>query len=296
VKIDAALAETALRDQVASVLRCSVLEAAFGVHRLANSTMMRAVKAVSTYRGRDPRDFTLFAFGGNGGIHAAALARELQMTRVVVPPAAGVFSAVGLLLADFEVSESAAFLRPMSTAMLGDAVVEFARLENRVLDELGRSAPVTATWRADLRYAGQAFELTVEIDPAHAGDAELESSIRTAFEHEHRRNYGHVQPHGEIQFVTLRVTGSLPHGGARNLAPPAAANPALESSRQVYFGAQEGLRETPVVARAALGADARPGPLIVEEYGGTTVVPPDASAVLDTFGNIVITFNASHPS
>jgi len=292
VPIYGALAETVLREQVADKLGCSVLDAAFGVHRLVNSTMMRAVKAVSTYRGRDPREFTLFAFGGNGGIHAAALARELQMTRVVVPPAAGVFSAVGLLLADFEVSESAAFLRPMTPELIAEAVAAFEALDARVLKELSSGDAATTFWRADLRYAGQAFELPVTIDRHGVAPRELAATIRAAFEREHLRSYGHLQHNGEIQFVTLRVTGAIPHGGARHLKQALPIS-SVETSRLVYFGAPAGLIDTPVIPRAGLQASARPGPLIIEEYEGTTVVPPDASAFLDTFGNIVINFNAS---
>ena len=106
--------------KLADRLGGDVLEVAHGVHRIANATMMRAVKAVSTYRGRDPREFILFAFGGNGGIHAAALAAELQMKSVIVPPAAGVFSAVGLLCADHEAVRSIAFLRPLDATSVAE--------------------------------------------------------------------------------------------------------------------------------------------------------------------------------
>src|SRR5882724_6364056 len=144
-------------------LKMNLLEAAHGIHRLANSTMMRAVKAVSTYRGRDPRDFTLFAFGGNGGVHAAALAFELQMRRVIVPPAAGVFSAVGLLCADLETVRSAAFLRPLNAESMVEASRHYLALEQQAIAELGVNEGVTVRWRAELRYAGQGFELSVDL-------------------------------------------------------------------------------------------------------------------------------------
>lgn len=294
VRIDAALADTAYRG-IAKRLNASVLDAAFGVHRLANSTMMRAVKAVSTYRGRDPREFALFAFGGNGGIHAAALARELQMSRVIVPRAAGVFSALGLLLADFEVAETAAFLAPLEPARIGEAIAKLKMLETRVLDELGadaKTADIALAWRADLRYAGQAFELAVDV-PRRVGSGDRVAAIRAAFESEHLRSYGHIQENGDIQFVTLRVTGAIAHEGASALAPLVAEPNGKEGTRPVYFGPEFGLLETPVVVRAALVGIERRGPLIVEEYEGTTVVPPDASAAVDPAGNIVITFTAS---
>jgi N-methylhydantoinase A len=343
VPIDADRAHSALESRVANVLQCSVLDAAFGVHRLANSTMMRAVKAVSTYRGRDPRDFTLFAFGGNGGIHAVALARELQMRRVVVPPAAGVFSALGLLLADFEVTESRVWMSPLEAGALPGLLAEFQALETKVLDELDHDPAVRLSWRCDLRYAGQAFELPVVLErdrmrvilgaadaaavaavvtdmKRDAGDAAadtaspsaseaaanaatlLSAEIREAFETEHRRSYGHIQDNGAIHFVTLRVIGTIPHGGATRLTGvrrSGAAHPS-EAVRDVYFGAESfagaGMHATPVIARDALSATPRKGPLIIEEYEGTTVVPPDADAMLDSFGNIVIHLRTEDPS
>ncbi len=287
VPIDAELSRAAL-GRVAALLGRDVLDVAHGVHRLANATMMRAVKAVSTYRGRDPRDFTLFAFGGNGGIHAAALAAELDMTRVIVPPGAGVFSAVGLLFADFEVSHSLAWRHQLDDDA-GDALgAALTSLQAKVLAEMRSDIPVRLRWRADLRYRGQGFELPVEIASGPVTGATI-AAIRTAFEAEHVRSYGHTLHDHPIDFVSLRATGVLPPRGPgkigsvrRPVAPPA-------SNRQVYFGENHGLFDTPVIDRAALGTQVRAGPLVIEEYEGTTIVPPGASAMLDAHDNIVIT-------
>src|SRR5882724_10994119 len=172
VPIQSDLSHAAVQ-RVAASLGMPLLETAHGIHRLVNSTMMRAVKAVSTYRGRDPRSFTLFAFGGNGGVHAAALAHELQMRRVIVPPAAGVFSAVGLLCADLEAVRSVAFLRPLDAESVAETSRCCRMLEGQALAELGLSDGVTVRWRAELRYAGQGFELCVELprDGRGAGSA-----------------------------------------------------------------------------------------------------------------------------
>ena len=99
VPIDAGLSRGAVQRVVADPMGLSLPEAAFGIHLVANATMVRAIKGVTTYRGRDPRDFSIIAFGGNGGVHGAGIARSLEIRRVIVPPAAGVFSAVGLLVA-----------------------------------------------------------------------------------------------------------------------------------------------------------------------------------------------------
>jgi N-methylhydantoinase A len=291
VPIESERSHAALKN-VAGPLGMNVLDAALGIHRLANSTMMRAVKAVSTYRGRDPREFTLFAFGGNGGIHAVALARELQIRRVIVPPAAGVFSAVGLLCADLEAVRSTAFLRPLNA----ESVVESSRLcselERKSLAELGMSDGVTLRWRGELRYAGQGFELPVDLPRGRAerGDADV-NEIRSRFELEYRKTYGHELVGHHVDFVALRVIATVPPRGPGTLSRVRAAPLRAPTTpwRKAYFSREEGLIDTPVIERGDLALKPRSGPLIIEEYEGTTIVPPDATAVRDGFDNIVIT-------
>ena len=284
VPIEGARSHEALQ-LVAVRLGANVFELAHGIHRLANATMMRAVKAVSTYRGRDPRDFTLFAFGGNGGIHAAALAEELGMTRVIVPPGAGVFSAIGLLCADHEAVRSSAFLRPLNVQSVAEIGTHCRALEEQALEELGVREGVTVRWRADLRYSGQGFELLVDLDASIDAD-----EIRKRFEHEYRRTYGHELKGAAIEFVALRVLASVsPDQAAERfrLRRPATG---AGTARKAYFGKEHGQIETPVIARSELTSTPRQGPLVIEEYEGTTVVPPHARAALDAHDNIVITF------
>jgi N-methylhydantoinase A len=290
VPIRSEYARAALQEKIAGPLGMDLLETAHGIHRLANSMMMRAVKAVSTYRGRDPRDFTLFAFGGNGGIHAAALADELQMRRVIVPPGAGVFSAVGLLFADLEAVRSMAFLRPLAAEAVAELSGHCLSLERQALAEVAVSEGVTVRWRADLRYAGQGFELPVEI-PRDAGSCADASDLRDWFEREYRRTYGHELAGHPIDFVALRVTATVPPRGPRAYSHMRRAlrRAPTAASRKAYFGREHGLLDTPVMDRQDLTSTPRPGPLIVEEYEGTTVVPPRASATRDTHDNIVIT-------
>lgn len=283
VPIDAELSRRVTAEGVAGPLGLDLLAAAHGIHEVVTTVMMRAVKTVTTYRGRDPRDFSIFAFGGNGGIHAAALARGLGIARVILPPGAGVFSALGLLFADIETNLSAAFLKRLGEAEPAALTAVFERLAAEVAEELGGpEGAVRISRLADLRYAGQAFELTVPLDPADpAAAAEL-------FEAEHARTYGYRLPGKAIEVVTLRVTGSVDPGGPKRLAPLAPAAAAPMPDRLAYFGARLGQVLTPVIARAALDTTPRRGPFIVEEYEGTTVVPPDAAARLDPDGNIVI--------
>ena len=286
VPIKAEAARLAFETDIAPVLGCDAAEAAYGVHQLANITMMRAVKAVSTYRGRDPRDFTLFAFGGNGGIHAAMIAQELEMRRVVVPPAAGVFSAVGLLFADFEVTRSAAFLSVLDGPRAERAEDILRQLEAEVVAELDKPG-ATLRWSADLRYEGQAFELPVDL-PRDKPLAQALEEITAAFEAEHKRSYGHLLDGKAIQAVNLRVLGAIAPAHVATMALEARNPPAPGTTRPAYFGKAHGRIDTPVIRRHDLTETPVPGPLIVEEYEGTTVVPPDATAFRDRFDNIVI--------
>jgi N-methylhydantoinase A len=303
VPIDAQRSHVCLQEIADSVKR-DVLEVAFGIHRLSNSTMMRAVKAVSTYRGRDPRDYALFAFGGNGGIHATAVAQELQIRRVIVPPAAGVFSAVGLLCADLEAVRSAAFLRPLDGQSAMEATRQFRVLERQALEELGGSERATLRWRAELRYAGQGFELSIELpgrptksstssNPATLGDADQAidaGALRAAFEREYARTYGHCLSGHAIDFVALRVIATVAPQGSQTMTgirQPQGGRP-IYGSRLAYFGAEHGLIDTAVIDRLELSSSSRPGPVIIEEYEGTTVVPPQAQVSRDALDNIVI--------
>ncbi len=285
VPIDAGIAWSVIEEQVAKPLGLSVPEAALGIHQVATTLMTRAVKAISTQRGRDPREFSLFAFGGNGGVHGATLARGLRMRRLVLPPGAGVFSALGLLFADVELAMSRAFLRPVATTAPAALETAFAALEQEVARDLGIDAAQLVFRRAaDLRSVGQAFELTVPVSPGPTDPAQ----IAAAFDAEHLRTYGHSAHSIETgEFVTLRVTGALPLATQPALRHAAAA-PGAETTRPAWFGAAHGWIETPVVTRAAIGGAPRQGPLIVEEYEGTAIVPPEGAIHGDEFGNLII--------
>ena len=289
LRINGALSRAAIGRAVATPLQMDIDAAAYGVHELVTTVMTRAVKSVTTYRGRDPREFTLFAFGGNGGIHAVSLARALGVQTIVVPPGAGVFSALGLLYAAVETSASAACLRPIDTVPTERLETQFAALEAGIADELGQDpARVAMTRFADLRYTGQAFELTLPVGDTGPYDAAAREAVRQAFEAAHRRSYGYVLPGVTVEIVTLRANGRLMQREApvqpRHEVPPAAP----PSQRRVWFGPAFGAHDTIVAGRAILAGGVIQGPLIIEEYEGTTVVPPDCTASLDANMNIVI--------
>ncbi len=292
VPIDASLSRAAIEAKVARLLGRDLLETAYGIHQVANTNMMRAVKAVTTYRGRDPRDFAMFAFGGNGGVHAVDLARALQVREVIVPVAAGVFSAVGLLFAKLEVNETAAFLQLAAKARTDVARRVFDSLKQRILPLLGvPESRIRFEPQADARFKGQGFELTVPFDPAvlTAPTEAMFERLAAAFTTEHVARYGHAFNDAfPVEIVNLRLVGTVESDRGPAISASAAAHATAASTRDVYFGSRHGSIATPVIGRGALDRTPRQGPFIIEEYEGTSVAPPDCTARLDGVGNIII--------
>lgn len=292
VAIRADLAAAALHRCVVSRLDGDERDAAWAVYVVAAANMMRAVKAVSTYRGRDPRDCVLLAFGGNGGVFAVELARQLQMRRVLVPPAAGVFSALGLSVAPIEFSQTRAFLMPVGLIDAQELTRNLHGMEEQVAKVLGFPRnQLRMRYSASMRYIGQAFELQIPL-PSDGITAGALVNLSEAFEAEHQRTYGHRFADGDgVEVVAVEVTGTFV-GGARLPAMVTvrkrAGKVAPEPTRPAYFGPDRGLHQVDVIDRADLSDAARRGPFIIEEYDGTTVVPPDAAAHLDGAGNIVV--------
>jgi N-methylhydantoinase A len=259
--------------------------------------MIRAVKAVSTYRGRDPRDFALIAFGGNGPVHAAHMARELGIKRVVVPLMPGLFSAVGLLCAEIEHHAVHTFLCRTTEAPVDGLNAVFDTMEREGMAQLAESGyeahQVVVQRSADLRYEGQAYELTVPI-PGGRLERDQILTFDELLGRQHEQEYGHRALDEPVEIVNLRVTLRIVRDGAGACFPSAALvqdhvrDSRRVTQRKVYFGPEYGTRETPVLSRWDLDEDAKPGPLIIEEYDATTVVPPGCQARLDEWGNIEI--------
>ncbi len=294
LRLNAAKARQAIEQKAALPLGLSVEHAAYGAHQIAAANMIRAIKSVSTERGRDPREYVLFAFGGNGPLFAAGMAAALNMTRIVVPPVPGLFSSFGLLCAKVEHHYSRTFrrlTREIDLAELNaawDAMVATANEQLAAEGFTGASAMLTRS--ANLYYQGQTFELSVPVGHG-AIDRGAIAAIEEAFGQEHERTYGHrAGPDEPVELVTILVTG---HGLTSKTRVPerilsSRAEPNAQPPRQAYFGPETGWLATPVVSRSALSVTARPGPLIVEEYDATCLVPPNASAMLDNRGNIII--------
>ncbi|HEX2171749.1 MAG TPA: hydantoinase/oxoprolinase family protein [Dehalococcoidia bacterium] len=304
--LDAEAARRALTEQVAKPLGLSIEEAAYGVHLVANANMMRAVRAVSSQRGRDPRGYALFAFGGSGPVHAVELARSLEMPEIVVPVSPGLFSAFGLLCAAVEHHYVRTVFRRTRALDLDELNGVLADLEREAIETLGaESYPperVGLRRQADLRYAGQSFELTVPLEGGSLDTGAIER-LREAFAREHERTYGHRgAPDQPVDLVSLRLVATgLPNrppapaeANVRQTAGPA-GTARRSSTRPAYFG-PAGWLDTPVIDRPDLHGLTQTGPLIIEEYDATTVIPPGCRARLDDWGNIRITIGDVRPT
>ena len=292
LKLDRDAASAAIARDLAGPLGLPVEEAAYGMLRLASATMMRAIRAVSVERGRDPRKFALLAFGGNGPLFAAGIAQELGIERVVVPPLPGVFSAFGLLVADTEHHASQSLRVRLDAA-------EPARIE-AVLQALAEAGAAQLTRDgfspdrqsfsrfAQARYLGQSSEIEVPLPdgPISAGE------VAALFGAQHEQIYGFRAPAQEpVELIGLSgMARGLPERPRLpDRIPPLSAE--VPSARPAWFPG-DGWIDTPVVDRAGLGAVARNGPFIVQEYDATCLVPRGACARLDEFGNVVMTVGA----
>ena len=197
--------------RIAEPLDLAIEEAAYGAHEIAASNMIRAIKAVSTERGRDPREFALFAFGGNGPLFACGMARSLGISRVIVPPAPGLFSSFGLLYADVEHHYARTFRRLLRGADLAEIDAAWADLARQATAQLavegftGKDARLRRS--GAMHYKGQSFELVVPV-PDGPFDAAMVAHLEEAFGREHEKTYGHrAGPEEPVELVSIQVVG-----------------------------------------------------------------------------------------
>ena len=294
--LNAEKAHQTLHDKIAAPLNLSAPDAAHGVYRIAAANMARAARAVSLERGRDPREFVLCAFGGNGPLHATELAESLGMKRILIPPSPGLFSAFGLLYADIAYHLVQTYKRLLTELNINDFKETLERLEVSAQEGLmaeGENAAQVALQRAvDLRYAGQSSELTLPIVEGDIRQPQFFHTLGERFAADHERTYGHRAPDDPIEVVNLRLTAIIPTAKSQfsYLQPPSSQT--LPPNRRCYFGSETGWLEVPVLSRDGLGSKSEDGPFIVEEYDTTILVPPRCTALRDEWGNIVVEMEA----
>ena len=291
VVVDAELARRSVADHIAAPLGLDLLAAAFGIHQIANATTMRALRQVSTERGRDPREFTLVAFGGAGPIHAAGLASELAIRSVVIPPLPGLFSAMGLLFSGIEhhaVRSCLLSRQELSADALEAVQAELRRdLLHTFAEEGHTEDEVALRYSADVRFRGQTSEINVPVASGSWGPAEL-AALQEAFADEHERLYGHrSDPDNPVEVVAMRAIGRAGVAEMSDRLRPAAATAGESRDRSAWFGPSAGSIDTPVCRREDLKHGAR-GPLLIDEYDTTIVVPPGLRARIDDQLNVHI--------
>ena len=292
LRLDRQCAREVVQKRIGEPLGLALFEAAFGIHQIGNANMMRAIRAVSTERGRDLREFGLLAFGGSGPVHACGLARTLEMREVIVPPHPGLFSAFGLISANIEHYGIRTVFEKTADADLNLLQTMLREMEDASRETLlGQGFEVEAVQvrrYVDLRYVGQAYELSLEIPEGPFTEDSLKR-LEQLFDEEHERTYGHRGGAGEeYMVVNFRVVGTVPRKSVA--AAPVQLGNTIDAgeTRQAYFGPDHGLFEVPVLSRQELLREPLEGPLLVDEYDSTTVVPPGSRARLDSSGNIRI--------
>lgn len=287
--------------RVAEPLGLSIEDAAYGVFQVATEHMRRSVRSVTVERGRDPRSFSMIAFGGAGALHAATLASDLRIEETIVPVAQGVFSSLGLLFSDLAATRVASIRAALSDESIA-AVLDVARdLVNEAEDALAlqhasvESPQISVSLAA--RYVGQSSSLYVPMPPELFRGANIDglgAILAGRFHREHVRTYGHAAEEEEVEVESLQArawhasqTPTFAQIASKYLAHMPLGTEA-RSERQLYFGPDSGWQAASILTRSALTTAPRKGPMVIEEPEGTTLVPPNHVAHLDATGSVVI--------
>lgn len=293
LRLHGGAASRAIEERIARPLGVTLEEAAWGIHAIVNTNMELATRVVSIERGRDPRDLTFVAFGGSGPVHGCRLAQALGIPRVILPAAAGVTAAIGLLAAEVKFDVARTFVRRLDAvdpATVGSMYEEMAAQAVGVVRESAISGGIAVTRSVDARYLGQGYELTVPV-PSGPLDALALTRLRGAFDDVYAARYGYASPGEPVEIVTWKLSAvaaspriTLPK------APAASGQESRKGHRKAYFPEARGYVDCPVYDRYALGAGAMlTGPAIIEERESTTVLPPDLSATVDEYANLIVT-------
>jgi N-methylhydantoinase A len=293
ITLDRGLAEDVIRAGVAEPLDLELLDAASAVIQVANANMADAVRLISIRRGYDPRDFALVAFGGAGALHGAALAKELSIPTVIVPPNPGITSALGCLLVDVRHDLATMYLRPVPDADPGEIEAEFVKLEEeareRMREEGVPGEQVSLQRTIAMRYLGQWRSLSVRVD---GGLTSLDLAV-ARFHDEHEREFTYRRDNApvEVYQLGLRAIGITPKPDFKRQELTGRDRPAEpETTRPVKFDESPERVDAAVFDRAKLEPGHMiAGPAIVEQFDATVVVPPGVTAEVDEWGIIRMT-------
>jgi N-methylhydantoinase A len=268
--------------------------AAEGIIAVINANMIRGIRRVSVEQGYDPREFALVAFGGAGPLHAVQLAQALNMTKIIIPPYPGIASAFGMLSADVRHDYVQTYISLSTDLHLQKLQSIYEDMEKQGREQLRQEAfpdeSIVVDRFADIRYARQAYELSV---PVKGGmlSAEDISGVAESFHERHERNYGYARRGEGVEFVNMRVValGKLPDMRLSEEGSKTGQTPEPAGERGVSFEAASAVR-TPIYQRDHMAPGQEiSGPAVVEQLDSTTLVFPHYRAVVDRFGNLIIT-------
>ncbi len=295
LKLNKTKAERLLEEKIAQPLGLSPLEAADGILKIINVKMEEAIKAVSSQRGYDIRDFTLVAFGGAGPMHAGRIALDLGIPSLLVPFTPGVTSALGLLMSDVKhdyVRSKLAALKELDLEEINDLFSQLTAQAKADLRAEGfHDREITLHASLDLRYAGQGYELTVPSPspPLKASDLDL---MRQRFDSQHERAHGHKAESEPVELVSLRIVsvGLVPQA---KLSPVKPTGRKLEAARigerKIFFGKEHGMLNCQIYNRELLEPNHRiVGPAVIEQMDTTTVIHPEQEATVDSYRNLTV--------
>ena len=288
IRLDAGKAEAAVRETVAEPFGMELHEAAEAIVQVANANMANAVRLLSIARGYDPRDFALVAFGGAGALHGAAVARELSIPTVIVPPNPGVTSALGCLLVDVQHDFSDNFMAAAASTAPGDLEAAFAAIESEAAARLSHEGvepkDVVIQRTVEMMYAGQWRSLSVSA-PARIDDVD---ALIGAFHAEHEREYNYRRDDAPVSIfrIAVKATGVVPKAEMPS-SEPSSHSPEPTGTREAWFDGKA--HQTALYWREDLKAGAKiAGPAVVEQFDSTIVVPPDMTAEVDRYSNLLI--------
>jgi N-methylhydantoinase A len=290
--LDAPAARKAIVDKLAEPLGCAgesgLIEVASGIIDLAVVTMSGAIKRVTVERGKDPRDFVLFAYGGGGPLHAVDLARDLSIPRIVIPPEPGNFSAIGMLIANIRRDSGRTFVKRLDDESLAPMSTAFEEMITDLcgsLQEAFGAIGVAVERLAEMRFVGQFHTVQIKVERCDV------ASLRRTFDEKYAARYGHLIK-GDVEIVSLHVVacGETPRPRLSDIFRHSTpSQDAQATSREIYFSGERRTFDTGVFLRSSLPCGFRAnGPAVIEEYGSTTVVGPNDCFEIGAFGEITI--------
>ncbi|PYI56362.1 hydantoinase/oxoprolinase family protein [Paenibacillus flagellatus] len=296
--LDVEASKRAVEKHICDATKLSLLEATMGILSVVNANMTRAIRLISVEKGYDPREFTLVSFGGGGGLHCGALARELGIPRILVPPSPGTFCSLGLLVTDVRSDYVRSSLQESNGGGLDTIRGLFADMEREGAAMLAKEGVPESNRRyalgLDMRFKGQNYELTVPVEWSELTVEGL-PAIVARFHEQHEKNYGYSNRNGVVEFVNYRVTalGELPKAALRAEEESAGAGRTVKptSTRDVYFAETDrpGYYSTGIYSRTdLLPGDRLAGPAIIEQMDSTILLLPGQTLRVDAYRNLLI--------